>query len=571
MKHAPSCTHEGQAPVRAGEPALSRRAFLRLAGMAAAAAVLAGCGQPAPPAAVQRTGVVQGTDVVEETIVVEESPPPANDWRRGGTLIVGMAATSIVTLDPAAYSDRATETVIRNIFDGLVTRTTDNKVVLELARGYRWVDGKTVEFDLKPGVRFHNGEDLTADDVVFTFERILNQEIGAQRRGFVQEVASVEKVGETTVRFNLKSPWPVFLQMLVHNQVVPKDYVTQAGDAEFARKPVGAGPFKFVEGDLNEQIVLERFDDYYGGADALPPVGPPYLDRVIFRMIPDVSTRVEALSAGEVHIIQNVPAYTVLRLVNNPDVTIKTTVGTRPKFMDLNVTISPFDDVRVRQALNYAVDADEILAKVASGYGVTLPGPLSPANLYADPDLVPYGYDPDKAKALLDEAGYRPKDISFVIDAYGPYVEIAEAAAGQLQALGMDVTVHTSEYNALKPLLLNCERQAFLRDWGDSAFDPVGYVEAKWQTYAAGTPAGRSNYACYSNPRVDELITAGASEPDPERRREIYYEMQRVVYKDAPAIFLYVPQEIEAASARVHNWEPSPDSRVNLHDVWLSE
>jgi len=296
--------------------------------------------------------------------------------------------------------------------------------------------------------------------VVFTFERILNQEIGAQRRGFVQEVASVEKVGETTVRFNLKCPWPVFLQMLVHNQVVPKDYVTQAGDAEFARKPVGAGPFKFVEGDLNEQIVLERFDDYYGGADALPPVGPPYLDRVTFRMIPDVSTRVEALSAGEVHIIQNVPAYMVPRLVNNPDVTIKTTVGTRPKFMDLNVTISPFDDVRVRQALNYAVDADEILAKVASGYGVTLPGPLSPANLYADPDL---------------------------------------------------------------------------------------------------------------NPRVDELITAGASEPDPERRREIYYEMQRLVYKDAPAIFLYVPQEIEAASARVHNWEPSPDSRVNLHDVWLSE
>jgi len=225
----------------------------------------------------------------------------------------------------------------------------------------------------------------------------------------------------------------------------------------------------------------------------------------------------------------------------------------------------------VRQALNYAVDAETLLAKVAGGYGVILPGPLSPANVYADPDLEPYGYDPDKAIALLAEAGYKPEDISFVIDAYGPYVEIAEAVAGQLRALGMDVNVRTWEYKVVKPLLLNCERQAFLRDWGDSAFDPVGYIEAKWRTREEGTPNGRGNFACYSNPKVDELIDAGASEPDPEKRREIYYEMQRLIYEDAPSVFLYVPQEIEAASARVHNWEPSPDSRINLHDVWLSE
>ena len=484
---------------------------------------------------------------------------------------MGMAATSIVTLDPAAYSDRATETVVRNVFDGLVTRTVDNEIVLELATAYRWLDSETIEFDLKQGVRFHNGEELTADDVVFTFERILFQDIGAERRGFIQEVESVEEVDDWTVRFNLKSPWPVFLQMLVHNQIVPKDYLTQVGDAEFARKPVGAGPFKFVEGDLDEQIILERFDDYYGGAGALPPVGPASLDRVIFRMMPDVSERIEALLSGEAHIIQNVPSYEVPKLIGNSDITIKTTVGTRPKFIDLNVTRPPFDDVRVRQALNYAVDADGILAKVASGYGVTLSGPLSPANLYADPDLVPYSYDPERARALLEAAGYKAGDISFVIDAYGPYVEIAETVARQLQAQGMDVTVAVSEYNVLKPLLLNCGRQAFLRDWGDSAFDPVGYVEAKWQTRAEGASAGRGNYACYSNLEVDELIKIGASEPDPEKRREVYYVMQHLIYADAPAVFLYVPQEIEAASAATHNWAPSPDSRINLHDVWLSK
>jgi peptide/nickel transport system substrate-binding protein len=119
--------------------------------------------------------------------------------------------------------------------------------------------------------------------------------------------------------------------------------------------------------------------------------------------------------------------------------------------------------------------------------------------------------------------------------------------------------------------LLNCRRQAFLRDWGDSAFDPVGYVEAKWQTYHPGTPAGRANYSCYSNGTVDELIEAGASEPDADTRWGIYAEMQRIIHEEAPAIFLYVPQEIEAASARVRNWDPSPDSRINLHDVWLAD
>jgi len=502
--------------------------------------------------------------------VLVATPTSAVAMNQGGTLIVGMAVSSIVTLDPAAHSDRFTETVIRNIFDGLVTRTTDNRVVLELARDFRWVDSKTIEFELKRGVKFHNGEDLTAEDVVFTFERILTQEIGALRRGFVKAVESVERIDDYTVRFNLKQPWTVFLQMLVHNQIVPKDYLTQVGNEEFARQPVGAGPFRFVEGKLDEQIVLERFDEYYGGADELPPVGPAFLERVIFRMMPDASARLAALEAETVHIIQGVPEYAVSQYGDNPDAVVKMTIGTRPKFIDLNVAEPPFDDVRVRQALNYAVNVERILAEAAGGLGIILPGPLSPANLYVDPDLAPYGYNPMKAETLLDEAGYRTEDISFVIDAYGAYVEIAEVVAAQLQELGMNVTVRVWDFQELGPLLLNCERQAFLCDWGDSAFDPVGYIEAKWQTYTEGTSAGRGNFSCYSNFEVDELIEAGASETDSDERRAIYYEMQRLIYEDAPAVFLYVPQEIEVASSKVRNWTPSPDSRINLHDVWMS-
>jgi peptide/nickel transport system substrate-binding protein len=542
-----------------GEPEMSklnRRDFLRLSALlgvsAATSSLLSGCALSAEP--------------LEGAVTESVSGPQS-----GGTLVVGMLSTSILTLDPAAYSHRPTETVIRNIFDGLVTRTTDNQVVPELAKGYRWLDELTIEFDLKEGVKFHNGDDFTSEDVVFTFERILTQEVGAPRRIFVKEVGSVEGVDDHTVRFNLKSPWPVFLQLLVHTQIVPKEYLSRQGDENFSQNPVGCGPFRFVDGKLDQEIVLERFDDYYGGADVLPPVGPPFLDRAIFRMMPDPSARVEALQNGTVQIIQNLPPPMVPLLINNPEISIKTVVGSQPKFIELNTSVPPFNDLRVRQALNYAVDVESILSQVGAGYGIVLPGPLSPANHFVDPTLKPYGYDPQKALELLSEAGYTPTEVSFVIDAHGPYVEIAEAVAVNLQNLGMDIRVRVGEYAELRPVFLNCERQAIAHDWGDSAFDPVGYIEAKWQTYEEGTSAGRGNYSCYSNDRVDQLIEAGSSEPDAQKRQEIYNEAQRIIFQEAPVIFLFVPQEIEAASAKVRNWDPSPDSRINLHDVWYAE
>jgi peptide/nickel transport system substrate-binding protein len=336
----------------------------------------------------------------------------------------------------------------------------------------------------------------------------------------------------------------------------------------------------FVEGVFDDQIVLARFEDYYGGSDDQPPVGPAAPDRVVFKMIPETSTRIAALLVGEVDIIHDVPAYMVPQLLGNPDVVVKTCGSVRPKFVDLNVTMPPFDDIQVRRALNYAVDAETLLQQVVSGYGVVLPGPLSPFNTYADPTLEPYGYDPERALELLAEAGWEDTDedgildkegeqFSFILDAYGLYVPIAEAVAGQLRTIGIDVSVRTWEYGVVKPLLLNCERQAFLRDWGDSAFDPVGYIEAKWHTRIEDTPLGRGNFSCYSNTQVDELIDSGALEVDPEKRREIYYEMQRLIYDDAPAVFLYLPQEIHASRARVQNWEPHTDSLIYVHDVWL--
>ncbi|HID86105.1 MAG TPA: ABC transporter substrate-binding protein, partial [Anaerolineae bacterium] len=530
---------------------------------------------------------VEVTKIVEVTKEVLVTPTPVK-FRRGGTLVVGLAER-VMTLDPHDFRHRGTETVLRNMFDGLVTRTREGDVVLEIAESVEMIEPTVWEFKIKKGIKFHNGEDLTAEDVKFSFDRTITE--GAiecpephtsPRKGLIAPLERVEIVDDYTVRFHLTGPWPVLMQMLCHHLIMPKDYYEEVGCEGFRKHPVGAGPFKFVEAKLDEYVVMERFEEYYGGAEDLPPVGPAFLDRVIFKIIPEASTRVAALKAGEVDIIHMVPAHLIPTLAVDPNVRVKTCTGTRPHWMEMNVTKPPFDDVRVRQALNYAVNVDLIVEEVLGGLAIVLPGPLSPLNKFADPTLKPYGYDPEKALALLEEAGWKDTDgdgvldkdgkpFSFVIDVWPGTKEYAEAVAGQLREIGIDASVRVWDYAVLKPLLLAGERMAYLGSWGDSAFDPVGHMEAKWRTGVPGTGKGRGNFSQYSNPRVDELIDAGEVEADVEKRREIYYEAQRIIYEEAPAIFLFVPKEVEACRVRVQNWAPSPDSRINLHDVWVLE
>lgn len=331
----------------------------------------------------------------------------------GDTIVVGLGADKIITLDPGNYRDRDTETVIRNIFDALVTRTPDGKVVPEIAESWDVPDPQTYVFHLRKGVKFHDGHELNADDVVFTFERVLKENgISGQtspRKGLLGPLERVEKIDDYTVKFTLKNAFPVFTQALVHFQIVPKHYIEAVGDEEFARKPIGTGPFKFKEGNLSDRIVLERFDDYYGGSPDLPPVGPAKVKTAIFRLMPDPTARVAALKAGEVQIINNVPPNMAKELEKDGNIQVQSAPGTRVYGIELNVKKPPFDDVRVRQALNYAINWDEILNTVYEGSAERLSTIFLPSGFGFNKDLKPYSYDPAKAVQLLKEAGFNAR------------------------------------------------------------------------------------------------------------------------------------------------------------------
>jgi len=446
---------------------------------------------------------------------------------------------------------------------------------------------QTLEVKLRQGVKFHDGTEMTADDVVFTFNRIIQENAieypqahTSPRKGLIAPLQSIEKRDASTFVMHFSGPWPPAMQMLVHQQIVPQAYIEKVGTEGFLKNPIGAGPFKFVSSKGMDEFVLTRFDDYYGGAPDLAPVGTACVSGAVFRVIPEASTRVAALLANEVDIIQAVPAELADTLAQTPGIQLKTGPGTRPLWLEMNVSQPPFDDVRVRQALNYAVDKDLLAEKIYSGRAVVLPGVLSPYNNFADPSLKPYPYDQEKALALLAEAGWTDangdnmlerdgKPFAFVIDTQEMTRQLAEAVAGQLRDLGIDASVRIWEYSVIQPKLLAGERQAYLGDWGDSAFDPVGHMEAKWHGYVEGETYGRGNFSTYNNPRVNELIKAGETEADETRRHAIYDEAQQILYQDAPAVFLLLPEVIEAAGPRVQNWEPAADGRVNLHDVCL--
>lgn len=328
----------------------------------------------------------------------------------GDTLVVALDTDAILSLDPAAYRSRETETVIRNLYDGLVTRAPDGRVVLELAESYTQTDSTIHTFKLRHGPCFHNGDPVTSDDVVFTFQRILNpygiQGSPSPRRNLLGPLERVEAVGSDEVRFILERPFPLFLQALTHFQIVSRKHMGQGGGKGFQDLPVGTGPFRFVSGSLDTEIILERFESYYGGSPDLPPVGPAKAHRVVFRPLPDEERRLAVLAAGGAHIVQGVSSGRIKGLESSGIARVLDVEGTRANQIELNNAQPPFNDIRARKALSLAIDWKAILQEVYHGFGQPLATCFLPIGFGFHAELAPVAPDLEAARRLLESAGY---------------------------------------------------------------------------------------------------------------------------------------------------------------------
>jgi peptide/nickel transport system substrate-binding protein len=415
-------------------------------------------------------------------------------------------------------------------------------------------------------VKFHNGDNFTASDVKFTIERIITEgAIEAQsspRKSLLGPISGVEIVDDYTVLIKTSEPWAILPTMLTFHEIVPKDYVEKKGSRYFAQHPVGAGPFKFIKWIKGERIVLERFDEYYGGAPDIEPVSVAKVKTLIFKPIPEPASRLAALKAGECSIIQDLPPHLVESLKNDVKIKVLTAEGTRSYFVGLNCTKKPFKDVRVRQAMNHAVNIEQIIDSILEGMARWLIGPLVPGCFGYNEALNPYQYDPEKARRLLKEAGY-PNGFEVELDTDSDLKEVAEAIANQLADIGVKAKVRVWEWGVLKPQLDANERHMFISSWGNASLDPVDILLPTLRSGGAG------NYTGYSNSKVDELLDRASVEMDLNLRAELFREAQALIHQDAPWIFGYSLKEIHAARQEVENWQPRPDGMLHMHDVFI--
>jgi peptide/nickel transport system substrate-binding protein len=443
------------------------------------------------------------------------------------------------------------------MFDSLYHRDKDMKVIPWLATSYENPDERTWRFHLRKGVKFHNGNDFKANDVRFTLGRLLEADATLDARMFVEKVQVVD---DYTVDIVTKEPYAALMTRVVLWHMTDEEYFKEVGPQGFGRKPIGTGPFSFVEWAKDERIVMQANSNYWGGS--------PKIKTVIFKPIPETATRIGALEAGGVDLISDVPpAYVQRTFLGIKAVTVP---GTRAFFVAMNVNRKPFNDVRVRQAMNYAVDVDSIIKNVLKGRARRIDNPLLPEAFGYTPTPL-YRHDAAKSKRLLAEAGY-PNGFEMEIDVEPALKEMAEAVAGQLREVGVKAKINVMERAALNSKYEPGGSQAALTSWGNSEADADGMLSKQFWSKRYGCdllgPKGSEGcadvYSGYANARVDALIEAGARTVDPKKRKETYAKALRAIVWEAPWIFLYTPTEIYAVRNRVQDWVPRPDALIIL-------
>ncbi len=458
-------------------------------------------------------------------------------------------------LDPTMNLSSIRAQVGVSLFDSLVGRDSEKRIVPELAESWKLLDDNTWQFRLRRGVVFHNGEPFNAEAVRFTLQRVLDPNQKSPNRANIAEITKVEVVDDFTVKLVTRQPYAPLLNRLIDFPIVPPKYTAEKGNQGFSLHPVGTGPFRFVELVKDDRLVVEAFDRHWRGA--------PRIRRIVFRPIPEPFTRTAALRNGEVDVITNVPPNLARELERVPGIKVQRVPSTWMIYLGLNAFKKPLSDVRVRQALNYASDVDTIIKTVLEGNGRRTPGPLTPHMFGYDPGVKGYPYDPAKARRLLAEAGY-PDGLDIILDApegrYQGDKEVAEALAGQWQKAGFRPKVQVAEWGAyFKRYLAKQFPDAYLLGLG-------GPMQDGDELFNLVSSKGRGLY--YKNEKVDMLFDSGRSTMDPAKRRKIYADLAKAMVDDATWVFLMQQVDIYAMRDRV-DWTPRPDQWMPLHGASL--
>ena len=493
--------------------------------------------------------------IVALTAVV---PAQAQERARAKEVIVAFAAEPRSIL-PNTIVDWTTNNQVEHIYDRLVDRDPRTyKPVPMLATGWKIVNDTTWEFTLRPGVKFHNGEPFNAASVKATMDYINDPANKTHYAPRWAQVKDVQIVNDTTVRFITDKPWPGLIDRMASTDflAMPPKMLKEQGVQALVAKPTGTGPFKFVQWVRDERLVLERNPDYWKGA--------PDLNRVTFRYIPEFSARLAALLAGEIDIMKDVPPHAVEMVDKTGKSKVRSTVSSRINYLALvNLKPGPMQDLRVRKAMNHAVNVDELIQQVLKGRATKMCGSLSPLNVDYTPGIECYKHDPARAQALFKEAGVDPTKLQLTLDTpsgrYPLDKDVSLAIAAQLQRLGIKVNVVVNEWGThLDKIKNRTTGDMFFLGWGP-ALDAQGTIEQLFQT--------KPTYSSFGgNKAIEDKIATAVTIVDPKRRLEAWAELQRLVHAEAPWVFLWQQHDLYGVANWIE-WTPRADEKVWMYEA----
>ncbi|MET0852160.1 MAG: ABC transporter substrate-binding protein [Candidatus Rokuibacteriota bacterium] len=477
--------------------------------------------------------------------------------------VVVVQSGEAATLDWHMHCDKNAHEPDRQIFDTLLRRNLKTlQLEGNLAESWRLLNDTTWQFKLRRGVKFHNDEPFDASAVKFSVERMLNPQQAAPGRTSIATIDRVEIVDPLTVNVITKTPFPLLPVRMSPGHcgtvgIVPPKYVAQVGDAGFAVKPVGTGPYKLVEWVKDDRLVLEANKDYHRGA--------PAIDRLVFRPVPELTTRVAALLSGQADLVSDVPPDQVGKVKASGVARIEvSTLGGFIIMMKITNYLmpGPWQDVRVRKAINHAIDMDTIIKTVLEGYGQVLGVPLEKEAFGFNPNITWYGYDPERAKALLREAGH-PNGFEMTLHVpnrrYMNDIEVVQAMAQMLAKVGIKAKVEVGEQSVYTTKWRRRELlPVYMTAWGGAGiFDGDLLVNSLHS---------KSALAIHKNEALDKILEDAQGSNDPEKRKALYWKAQEMIYEDAPIIKAYQQAHIFGISNRL-DWTPWIDNMLFLYDA----
>lgn len=463
-------------------------------------------------------------------------------------------------LNPPESTGLADATVIRHMFEGLVGFTHDGVIVPELAES--WIaseDATEYVFTLREGVSFHDGTPFNAETAAEFYEWVLDPDSAAARgRAQLAGVVSIEVTGEYELTFTLDGPNGAFLSSIGQSasRIASPAAIAEFGE-DASRHPVGTGPFRLVSWEDGVNVTLEAFPEYWGEQ--------PLTDRLVFLEVPNASTRMAMLQSGEADFIENVAPQLVGLVEAASNLELISVVGTSARILQLNTTKAPFDDVRVRHALNYAVDKDQVVRVALQGFGVPLTAPL-PEPVFGHAPQEPYTYDPELARELLAEAGYADGfDVTVLTFIGDEYSIVGQMLQQYFADVGVNMTLDSKERGALVDQIFLPQEtnptQAALVGMSVATGDAdsglrTSFARASW-------PPASNNWSFYEDALVEQLLRDGTATAVPERRLAIYAEADKIIWDAAPWVFLYSATNLAASRSNVHDVFFLPEKTVD--------